>query len=140
MVLELLGYMEYWGLVTMLGLRTTTGSMNVIWPTKSKLQESFMELNNKNQGQQQRSYLTVGARALQKHAHRSSEGFWGDGQGTETKWNDDAKRIINKIIEECEWINVHTLPHSEYVVEIRIRQGYGIRWTSGGVFWGFLEP
>ena len=69
----------------MLGLRTTTGSMNVIWPTKSKLQESFMELNNKNQGQQQRSYLTVGARALQKHAHRSSEGFWGDGQGTETK-------------------------------------------------------
>ena len=99
-----------------------------------------MQLNQPNVERKQRSFLTVGARALQKHAHRSSEGFWGDGTGSESKRNDDAKRIITQIIEECEWINVHTLPHSEYVVEIRIRIGYGIRWTTAGVFRGFLEP
>jgi hypothetical protein len=30
------------------------------------------------------SRLTVGARAFCKHAHRSSEGFWGSVKGTET--------------------------------------------------------
>jgi hypothetical protein len=29
------------------------------------------------------SRLTVGARAFCKHAHRSSEGFWGQVKGTE---------------------------------------------------------
>ena len=37
MVLELLVLLEYRGVITMLGLRTTTGSMNVLWPSKSKL-------------------------------------------------------------------------------------------------------
>jgi len=36
------------------------------------------------------SKLTVGARALLKHAHRSSEGFWGSPKGSETDKNELA--------------------------------------------------
>lgn len=35
--------------------------------------------------------LSVGARALCKHAHRSSEGYWGEPRGTEQVKNQHAK-------------------------------------------------
>lgn len=33
---------------------------------------------------------------------------------------------------DCVWMNVHTLPHSDYTVELRVEAGYGIRWTVDG--------
>lgn len=65
--------------------------------------------------------LTVGARALCKHAHRSSEGFWGQVKGTEVEKNESADIIANKIVDECSWINLHILPHSEMIIEVRHR-------------------
>ena len=37
------------------------------------------------------SILSVGARALCKHAHRSSEGYWGEAKGSESEKNEHAK-------------------------------------------------
>jgi hypothetical protein len=45
------------------------------------------------------SKLTVGARALCKHAHRSSEGFWGDPRGTENVKNEYAEQKAAQIIK-----------------------------------------
>ena len=59
----------------------------------------------------QPSKLTVGARALCKHAHRSSEGFWGDPRGTEIVKNEYAELKAAQIIKECVWVNLHLLPH-----------------------------
>jgi hypothetical protein len=84
--------------------------------------------------------LTVGARALCKHAHRSSEGFWGIIKGTEAEKNEMAQKVALLIIKECAWINAHILPHSEHIIECRVEKGYGIRWTIKGEFRGFLEP
>lgn len=86
------------------------------------------------------SKLTVGARGLTKHAHRSSEGFWGENRGTEVQKNENAREKLNMIISEAVWVNLHLLPHQEVVIEIRIEQGYGMRWTIDGTFRGFLEP
>lgn len=86
------------------------------------------------------SKLSVGARALCKHAHRSSEGFWGEPRGTEIIKNNHAEKIANRIFDECVWMNVHSLPHDEFIIEIRMEQGYGIRWSIDGTFRGFLEP
>jgi len=61
----------------------------------------------------------VGARALCKHAHRSSEGFWGVPKGTETEKNEMASQTAKMLLDECVWINVHILPHSEPIVEVR---------------------
>ena len=84
--------------------------------------------------------MTVGARALMKHAHRSSEGFWGVVKGTETEKNEMAEGIARSIIDEAIWVNAHILPHSEHIIECRNEKGYGIRWTIKGEFRGFLEP
>ena len=86
------------------------------------------------------SRLTVGARAFCKHAHRSSEGFWGSVKGTETQKNEQAESIAKLIVDECIWTNAHILPHSEHIIECRHEKGYGIRWTIKGEFRGFLEP
>jgi len=53
--------------------------------------------------------LTVGARALTKHAHRSSEGFWGQIKGTEAEKNEMAENIVRLIVDECIWVNAHIL-------------------------------
>ena len=84
--------------------------------------------------------LTVGARALSKHAHRSSEGFWGSASGTEKQKNENASNIAVKILKECVWINIHRMLQSETIIECRVIQGYGMRWSIEGTFRGFLEP
>ena len=86
------------------------------------------------------SFLTVGARALSKHAHRSSEGFWGHATGTEKQKNEFANKVAVKILRECVWINTHRMLQSETIIECRVIQGYGMRWSLDGTFRGFLEP
>jgi hypothetical protein len=66
------------------------------------------------------SKLTVGARALCKHAHRSSEGFWGNVKGTELEKNEMAENVAKSILDECVWINAHILPHSEFIIEVSL--------------------
>lgn len=65
------------------------------------------------------SKLTAGARALCKHAHRSSEGFWGNVKGTEVEKNDMAAAVAMNILDECVFINAHILPHSEIIIEVK---------------------
>ena len=57
------------------------------------------------------SKLTVGARALTKHAHRSSEGFWGEMKGSEVKKNEEANLKLEEIINTAIWVNVHLIVH-----------------------------
>ena len=69
------------------------------------------------------SLLTVGARAFTKHCHRSSEGFWGENKGSEIAKNERARTLMPLILKDCVWLNVHTLPHNEVIIEIRIEKG-----------------
>jgi hypothetical protein len=85
--------------------------------------------------------LTVGARALCKHSHRSQSGFWPKTSGlSEEIRNQNAEKILIKILEECVWINIHRILHDETLIECRNEMGYGVRWTIDGTFRGFLEP
>ena len=136
----------------MLGLRKTVGSQDELWPSPKVLLENFNKPNqyklysveeierlNKNSDKSE-SKLTIGARALSKHAHRCSDFFWGDALGPEQKRNENADRIAKKILKECVWINIHKIQSSDTVIECRVIQGYGIRWANDGSFRGFLEP
>ncbi len=129
----------------MLGFRKTTGSQDLPWPTKDILLQNFNKLNTILTDEELKRLkhpprLTVGARALCKHAHRSSEGFWGIIKGTESEKNEQAEGVAKSIVNEAIWVNAHILPHSEHIIECRNEKGYGIRWTIGGEFRGFLEP
>lgn len=130
----------------MMGLRKTTGSQDVPYPNPVTLIHSFNKPHTVLTDEQRQklrnppSKLSVGARALAKHSHRSSEGFWGVCKGKETEKNEIANQKAEQIISQCVWVNVHILPHSEIIVECREEQGYGIRWAINGDFRGFLEP
>ena len=124
-------------ILTLLGIRETTGSLNNYLPIdKNILINSFNNLHSP------KSKLTVGARALTKHSHRSiTDNFWPDQNGKEQEKNDKANKILEKILNECVWINIHGLPHDVGIIEIRVEKGYGMRWEiNNNFFRGFLEP
>jgi hypothetical protein len=116
-------------------------------PSKTALCRAFNQLNaqaasEESKGQEQVSQLTVGARALSKHSHRSSEGFWGRVRGTEAKKSEVAEEILQRLLRDCVWVNIHCLPNEEAIVEVRVEQGYGARWfiLKQQGFRGFIEP
>ena len=124
-------------LLTFFGIRKTTGSIDdYISLDKILLINKFKELNNP------KSALTVGAKALCKHSHRSvTDPFWPGQGGKEKDKNENAEKMLNLFLNECVWINIHLLPHQLIIIELRIDKGYGIRWQANdGMFRGFLEP
>jgi hypothetical protein len=111
--------------------------------------------------------LTAGARAWSKHFHRSlpdeigrdkeaqSSGWWGTPAGSVAVINEKALVLFWKIMENATWRNLHWLPHQVLVYEVRVAEGYGMRWSQdhsrcgeehkGGehrrwVLRGFVEP
>ncbi|KAL7106214.1 hypothetical protein ACP275_07G098100 [Erythranthe tilingii] len=87
------------------------------------------------------STLTNGARALSKHINRSSQGYWGALYGNDFEKNRQAVEVINRVLSECIWMNMHIVQPHGCIFEIRTRDGYGARWSGDGIkFIGFLEP
>ncbi|KAJ6485532.1 hypothetical protein C8R45DRAFT_996921 [Mycena sanguinolenta] len=112
--------------------------------------------------------LTAGARAWSKHAHRSqqqdipaedatktaeaSAGWWGTPSGPVAIINERALALFWKVMNAATWRNLHWLPHQILVYEVRVAEGYGMRWSqdrSGTqseddmppwVLRGFVEP
>jgi len=74
-----------------------------------------------------------------KHSERGSK-FWGVMKGTEEQQNNKANEILQKMLDDCVWINIHFLPHSIQIIELRNNRGYGMRWQIGGEFRGLIEP
>ncbi|CAJ2661035.1 unnamed protein product [Trifolium pratense] len=129
--------LSYEGIQGLLGLMHTIGTVpNALPPPRSILLASFNLPCNPNE-----NALTDGARALAKHASRSSSGYWGSLVGNDSNKNKLAMDVINNLIEHCCWMNIHIVPPHGNVFEIRVADGYGARWTEdGSKFIGFLEP
>lgn len=111
---------------------------------RSQLEASFEALHSADKPPPKKgkpSQLTVGARALTKHCHRASDGWWGTSGGSEAAKNAWGKETLARILDGATWMNVHLLPHAKAIIEVRIAEGYGARWTAdGSSFRGFLEP
>lgn len=124
------------GLLDLLNIRHTQGSVDSFPPPLATLIASFNEKHKPN------ANLTVGARALSKHCHRDvSSEWWGSCAGSEQAKNEHANTIVMRIIGDASWINIHMLPHDLKVIEVRCAEGYGARWSyDGKIFRGFLEP
>jgi hypothetical protein len=128
---------------SLLGLRSSEGSTASLPPSRQELLAAFVKPHSA------KSKLHTGARALSKHAQRSSEKFWGDAiyKGTEDAKNRVAASMIVWLMNHSVWLNTHLLPHGKEIFEIRAPSGYGARWslplkkTSAVIeFRGFLEP
>jgi len=104
--------------------------------------------------------LTDAARALAKHVHRCTKGWWSDVSGsgkdmvqldTHACWrlllwfilllhclssdsskNGLASEAIDSLLRDCCWMNVHLTQPYGPVFEIRVHEGYGARWSQDG--------
>lgn len=131
------------GFMTILGFRMTPGSCEGGLPKKSDLYKSFNAIfkkegedkkdENSRRGGGSKNYnkkddkdnkyitkITVGARALSKHSDRTNDNFWGNCNGNELERNINANEIFNKIMNDCVWMNIHYLPHSNKIFEVSI--------------------
>lgn len=109
--------------------------------------------------------LTAGARAWSKHSHRSlpqdegeddrgrreaSAGWWGSPAGPVGVINEKALGLFHKVMDNATWRNLHWLPQRVLVYEVRVLEGYGMRWSQDQSdngeeekpwsFRGFVEP
>jgi hypothetical protein len=85
--------------------------------------------------------LTVAARALDKHAQRSTEAYWGKPSGSVADKNARALALLESILDAATWWNVFGHFQHGSVFEARIASGHGARWgQTGTTFIGFLEP
>lgn len=136
------------GVLTILGLRQTVGSdpRSLLPPSWSSL------LQAAHQPHKTSSVLSVAARARAKHAHRSTQAaFFGIATGSPAAQNMAAGEIVERLLHEAVWINIHTFSGTDGkpALEVRVRDGYGARWVADWThplhptdieFRGFLEP
>ncbi|KAJ4795490.1 RNA-binding ASCH domain protein [Rhynchospora pubera] len=136
---EILNGLGYDGVGRLLGMVRTAGTvLDALPPSRSVLVSSA---GRSYQPDIKGSTLTDAARALTKHAERSSEGWWGHLKGNDSQKNQLASQVINQLLDDCCWMNVHLIQPYGPVFEIRVCEGYGARWSSdGSKFIGFLEP
>ncbi|KAJ3903167.1 hypothetical protein F5879DRAFT_173574 [Lentinula edodes] len=57
-------------------------------------------------------------------------GWWGAPSGPVATINGNALHLFWKIIGNASWRNLHWLPHSVLVYEVRVKMGYGMRWSQ----------
>lgn len=136
---SILSELSYAGVQKLLGFVDTVGTNpKLLPPPMSALLSAFLMPHNPDVIS---STLTDGARALAKHSHRSSLGYWGALNGSDSDKNQHAMDAIIHLLTECCWLNMHIVPPHGTVLEIRNKDGYGARWSADGTkFIGFLEP
>lgn len=138
------------------GLALTVGSaLGETPPSEQQCLAAFLLPNKSN--------LTAGARAWSKHAHRSEKvdeggtsvpSWWGSPKGPVAAINERALALFWRVMHLAMWRNLHWLPHTILVYEVRVKEGYGMRWSQNRapaednddvnqrpwVFRGFVEP
>lgn len=126
------------GMLLLLGQRRTPASRadaSAIPPTLVTLLASAGAPCN------ERTDLSVAARAWSKHAPRTEAGFWGAPSGDDAEKNAAANRLIETILTGATWWNVFGHYVHDTVFEARLPSGHGARWGNRGTeFIGFLEP
>ncbi|KAL7065564.1 hypothetical protein AAHC03_05859 [Spirometra sp. Aus1] len=132
----LLGILGKRGMLDLLQMRKTVGSRDVFPFTREEIIESGKQLHHRL------AKLTVAGRAVAKHAVRdSTRAWWGECSGTEEEKNARGEVLLERVLDEALWINIHGLPGELPALEVRTGQGYGLRCLVEPLsFRGFLEP
>ncbi|KAF8701581.1 hypothetical protein HU200_033503 [Digitaria exilis] len=127
---DILAALGYDGLGRLLGMAKTAGTvLDGLPPPRSALISSCMRMHQPNV---KGCSLADAARALAKHVHRSTKGWWGDFNGSDLSKNELAYGAIDSLLRDCCWMNVHLTQPYGPVFEIRVQEGYGARWSQDG--------
>lgn len=123
------------------GYTKTRGTVVMSPPSNEYLRQAFFEPHKG-------TVLTVGARALCKHhARRTDHPFWKMPAGRPDDKNLIAAEHLEDILNKSTWKNIFRLHSDVIILEMRVDEGYGMRWriASEGIvecpkFLGYLEP
>ncbi|MDH7447744.1 hypothetical protein [Aquimarina sp. 2201CG14-23] len=123
-------------LLMLIGQRWTSATLKnetAIPPLKKTLLDScFAPFNDQ---------ICIATRAWEKHIGRSADDFWGEMKGNPSQKEEKVRKRILEIIDHKTWWNIFYHYKHEFVYEIRVPSGHGIRWNSKGTkLIGFLEP
>jgi hypothetical protein len=66
----------------------------------------------------------------QGRIYKMPDGWWGRPSGPAAQINERALQLFWKIANNTTWKNLHWLPHQVLVYEMRVVQGYGMRWSQ----------
>jgi hypothetical protein len=125
-------------LLLLLGLRRTPGSLTdarAIPPPRAVLLAAAERACGRGDA------LSVAARALAKHVHRSPGVFWGKVEGPVAHKNRAARAVVEQVLDQATWWNVFGHYKHDTVFEARVPSGHGARWgRDGTALIGFLEP
>lgn len=151
------------GIARLLGCRLTAGTNTAVAGLGFLPLDEAILISAFNALHHPSAKISVGARALSKHLGRdTSVKFWGSClHGSEESKNAQAAVVLQTLLNDVVWRNVHTLPHDVTAFEVRCSSGYGARWAvsssvaaawddaglpevdalyRGVTFRGFLEP
>lgn len=137
---DVLDFIGEKGFLVLLGVRNTNKSTVDLPPKREKLVNEF------NKPFSSKSRITVGARAVTKHADRNTrrDCFWGSVSGNEESRNINSNLICLDIIANAAWISIFEMNSNTRIVEIRNGEGFGIRWEYSDYFCcslkGLVEP
>ncbi len=96
------------------------------------LEQSFTPYN---------SQISKAVRAFEKHSERNEEDFWGKLSGNPSEKEEAVREKLQHLLEYYTWWNVYFHYKHEWVYEVRLPSGQGIRWKkSNGEFIGLVEP
>jgi len=65
-----------------------------------------------------------------KSKRKKIEGWWGTASGPISAINEDSLSLFWKVMNGATWRNLHWLPHKVLVYEVRLAEGYGMRWAQ----------
>lgn len=137
-LIDVIDYIGQKGFLVMLGVRLTNKSSFDLPPKREKIVNEF------NKPFSLKSKITVGARAVTKHADRNRESFWGNVSGNEETRNINSNLICLDIIANAAWISIFEMNSNTRIVEIRNSEGFGLRWVYNDYFLcsfkGLVEP
>jgi hypothetical protein len=57
-------------------------------------------------------------------------GWWGTPYGSVFSINERALALFERVVDNSTWRNLHWLPHQVLVYEVRVEEGYGMRWSQ----------
>ena len=128
------------GILILLGVRITKSSKDDFPPNREKLVKEFNKKYN------EKSKITIGARAVTKHADRNKKQnkFWSQVKGNEENRNVNSNILCLDIIANAIWISIFNLGSNCKIIEVRNKEGYGLRWDytdyNSAYFKGVIEP
>ena len=139
-LIEIYNFIGPKGILILLGVRITNFTRDELLPNKESLIKEFNKKYN------EKSKITVGARAVTKHADRNKNNnkFWGVVKGSEEERNINASLICLEMLANSVWISIFNLGSNVKILEIRNKEGFGLRWdysnNSKPFFKGVVEP